>query len=153
MALTFPISNGMKIRIKRFDKRLPLPKHDSKGAAAFDLAARETVTIAPHQVSFVFLNTVIETPANHFLLLAARSSLHKRGLIVANGIGIVDPDYSGNEDELKSPLYNFTDQPVTIEKGDRIIQGVFIKKAEYEWNEVSKMPNKIRGGFGTTGHK
>ena len=143
----------MNIKIKRFDKELPLPKHQTDGAAAFDLTARETVTIAPRELGFVPLNVAIETPPGYFLLIAARSSTPKRGLMKANGIGIIDPDFAGDGDEIKSTYYNFTDKPVTIEKGERIAQGIFIKTTEFSWEEVEKLDGKTRGGFGTTGHK
>jgi dUTP pyrophosphatase len=143
----------MNIKIKRFDKELPLPKRQTEGAAAFDLTAREEVTIEGGKIGYVLLNVAIETPADHFLMVAARSSTHKKGLMMANGVGIVDPDYSGNEDELKAAFYNFTAAPVIVEKGERIAQGTFVKITYPEWNEVDEMPNKTRGGFGTTGNK
>jgi dUTP pyrophosphatase len=143
----------MHIRVKRFDKDLPLPKRHTEGAAAFDLVARETVTIPAHAVGYVPLNLAIETPPGHFMMLAARSSTHKKGLIPANGFGIIDPDFSGDNDEIKIPLLNFTDAAVTVERGDRIAQAMFVKFGDYEWEEVDTMPNKTRGGFGTTGNK
>ena len=141
----------MKIKIKRFDKGLPLPKKGSEGAAAFDMAARETLTIMPGKIGYVPLNIAVATPPGYFLLIAARSSTHKRGLWMGNGIGIGDPDYAGDQDEYKAIYYNFSDQPVVVEKGDRIAQGIFIKVADFEWDEVDKMENKTRGGFGSTG--
>jgi dUTP pyrophosphatase len=143
----------MNIKIKRFDKELPLPKRQTEGAAAFDLTARDTITIEPGAVGYVPLNVAVEAPANHFLLIAARSGTHKKGLMMANGIGIVDPDFSGNEDEIKAAYYNFGKTAVIIEKGDRIAQGTFVMISHPEWNEVDEMPNKTRGGFGTTGNK
>ena len=143
----------MQVRIKRFDKGLPLPKCETEGAAAFDLTARETVEIAPGKVGYISLNVAVETPPGYFLLIAARSSTHKKGLIKPNGIGIIDPDYSGDADEVRSVYYNFTDKPVVVEKGERIAQGIFIPIAKFEWEEVDKMHNKNRGGFGTTGLK
>jgi dUTP pyrophosphatase len=143
----------MKIHIKRFDKDLPLPKRQTEGAAAFDLVARETITIPPHQVGYAPLNIAVETPAEHFLLIAARSSLHKKGLMMANGIGVGDPDFSGNEDEYKAALLNFTDKPIIVERGDRIAQGMFVKFVPSEWDEVDELKNKTRGGFGSTGSK
>ena len=146
--------NGiMNIRIKRFDKDLPLPKRHTEGAAAFDLVARETVTIPPHAVGYVPLNIAVETPPGHFLMLAARSSTHKKGLMPANGFGIIDPDFSGDGDEIKVALYNFTDAPVVVERGERIAQAMFVKFETGDWEEVDEMPNKTRGGFGTTGNK
>jgi dUTP pyrophosphatase len=144
---------SMNIKIKRFDKDLPLPKRQTEGAAAFDLTAREAVTIAPGTVGYVPLNVAIEAPADHFLLIAARSGTHKKGIIMANGIGIIDPDYSGNDDEIKAAYFNFSATPVVIEKGERIAQGTFVKISHPDWIEVDDMGNKTRGGFGTTGSK
>jgi dUTP pyrophosphatase len=143
----------MNIKIKRFDKELPLPKRQTEGAAAFDLTAREAVTIAPGTVGYIPLNVAIETPPGHFLLIAARSGTHKKGIMMANGIGIIDPDYSGDNDEIKAAYFNFSAAPVAIEKGDRIAQGTFVKISHPEWIEVDEMENKTRGGFGTTGNK
>ncbi len=117
------------------------------------MAARETVTIAPGQVGYVPLNVAIETPKNHVLLMAARSSLHKKGVMFANGVAFFDPDFSGDGDEYKAILYNFSQSPVTIEKGDRIAQVLIVERLDFAWDEVEIMPNKTRGGIGSTGHK
>ena len=138
-------------RIKRFDPTLPLPEYKTGGAAGFDLAARVTTTILAHAVGYVPLNVAIEPPRDHFTLLAPRSSLHKRGLIPANGVGIIDADYSGDDDELKAALYNYTNTNITIEKGERIMQGVFIPHTRPVFEEVDEMGKRSRGGFGTTG--
>ncbi|MEK7138117.1 MAG: dUTP diphosphatase [Patescibacteria group bacterium] len=141
----------MKTRIKRFDKSLPLPEHKTTKAAAFDLYAREAIEIQPSSIGYIPLNNAIETPDGFFLLVAARSSTHKKGLFLANGIGIVDPDFSGNEDELKAAYFNFTAQPVLVEKGERIAQGTFVKIEKADWHETDELGNPTRGGFGTTG--
>jgi dUTP pyrophosphatase len=73
--------------------------------------------------------------------------------MLANGIGIGDPDFSGDADEYTASLYNFTDKPVKIEAGERIVQGVFVKLERAEWDEVDKLENPQRGGFGSTGEK
>jgi len=142
-----------KIRIKRFDKNLPLPEYKTAGAVGFDLAARENHTIKPGQVGYIPLNVAIATPKDHILLVAARGSTHKFGLMPIHGIGIGDPDFRGNNDEYKFPALNFTKKNVTIEKGTRIAQGVFVKFTKAKWQEVNKMNSKTRGGFGTTGKK
>lgn len=143
----------MKIRIKRFDKRIPLPTYATPRAAAFDLAARERVEIPPKSVGYVPLNIACETPDGHFLLLAARSSAHKKGLMLANGIGIGDPDFSGDGDEYTAAYFNFTDKSVIVEAGERICQGIFVKLERPEWEEVETLGNPNRGGFGSTGAK
>jgi len=143
----------MKIRIKRFDKSFPLPEYKTSGAAAFDLTARVGLEILPHKVGYIPLNIACETPKGYFLLLAARSSTHKKGLMLVNGIGIGDPDFTGDEDEYAAAYLNFTDNAVQIEAGERIAQGMFIKFEKAEWEEVDSLGNKTRGGFGSTGTK
>lgn len=141
----------MKVRVKRFDKSLPLPEYKTAGAACFDFTARIAKTIMPKEIVYVPLNIAIDHPESHMLIMAARSSLHKKGLMLANNVAIGDTDFSGNEDEYHAALYNFSDKPVSVEKGERITQGFFRKYERAEWNEVDDLGNKTRGGFGTTG--
>ena len=68
-------SKKIKIKIKRFDTSLPLPEYKSNGAAAMDLVARIDVTIDSHQVGMVPLNVALQLPADHWVMLSARSSL------------------------------------------------------------------------------
>ena len=142
-----------KIKIKRFDKKLPLPEYKTNGAAGFDLSARETVTIQAGSIGIIPLNLVVATPEGHFMLLCARSSTYKLGLTMINGIGIIDSDFCGNEDEFKFVAQNFSKKAVTVERGTRVAQGLFVKFAKATWQEVSKMSSKTRGGFGSTGKK
>lgn len=142
----------LQVNIKRFDKSIPLPEYKTQGAAAFDLYARESVEIPAKEFRYVPLNVAVQTPPGHFLLLVARSSTHKKGIWMANGIGIGDPDFSGDGDEYKAVYYNFTDKPVAIEKGERIAQGLIVRREAVQWQEVDQMPNQTRGGWGTTGN-
>ena len=141
------------IKIKRFNKSLPLPEYKTGGAAGFDLYTRETVTIKPGELALVPLNVAIEVPKGHVILLIARSSTRKFGLTMINGVGVMDSDYIGDEDEYHFSAQNFTKKTVTIEKGTRIAQGVLIKYERAKWREVTNLGNKTRGGFGSTGHR
>jgi dUTP pyrophosphatase len=71
--------------------------------------------------------------------------------MVANGVGVVDPDYCGPEDEVKIEVYNFTARPVHIRSGDRIAQGILIPTIRVEWDEAAELKRESRGGFGATG--
>ena len=139
------------VKIKRFDKNIPLPQYKTKMAAAFDLYARISVEIPPKEFKYVPLNVAVETPPGYFLLLVARSSTHKKGLWMANGIGIGDPDFSGDSDEYQAVYYNFTDKSVIVEKEERIAQGLIVPRESVVWQEINVMDNKTRGGWGTTG--
>jgi len=145
------MNNTIKVDIKRFDLDLPLPEYKSSGAAGIDLYARLSITIAPHQVTRVPLNIALGLPPGYFALLTARSSLHKKGLMMANGVGIGDYDYRGDEDEYQAALYNFSDQPVTIERGERIVQLLILPIDRVQFTEKSSFSHPSRGGFGTTG--
>ena len=68
-------------------------------------------------------------PEGHFLAIVARSSLPKRGLIVANGLGVLDSDYRGPADEARVLVLNYTDAPVTVARGDRIAQAFVLQSA------------------------
>ena len=141
------------IKIKRFDKNLPLPKYQTAGAAGFDLTARETTRIKPGEIGYIPLNAAIETPRGYMMLVAARGSTHKHGIMPINGIGIGDWDFRGDNDEYKLPAHNFTKKTVTIEKGTRIAQGIFVKYLKADFIETNRMTNKNRGSFGSTGKK
>ena len=143
----------MKLKIKRFDKTLPLPVHKTAGAVAVDLYSRTEFTIEPHQFGYVPMNVAIEIPDGYFVMMASRSSTHKMGLTGLNGVGIFDRDYCGDNDEYHFIAYNFTDKTVNIEKGTRLCQLLLIKCENFDFEEVDSMGNASRGGFGTTGNK
>ena len=141
------------VRIHRLHPDVPLPRYESAGAAGFDLAASADVVIPPGGLALVPTGLVIEVPAGHFLGVFARSSTPvRRGLMVANGVGVIDEDYCGPTDEVKIPVLNFTQAPVTIARGDRIAQGLFLPVTRVEWQETGDAPRSgSRGGFGATG--
>lgn len=144
----------MKVSIKRIDKSLPLPKYETAGAVAFDFLAREQTEILPKEIKLIPGNIIVEIPKGYALIIAARSSTaKKKGLMLANGIGTIDQDYHGEEDEIKISVYNFSDSKVIVEKGERIAQGMFVRVDQTEWNEVDSMKKTSRGGFGTTDKK
>jgi len=143
----------MKLKIKRFDKTLPLPMHKTNGAVAVDLCSRIDIDIKPKEIAYIPMNVAIKIPDGYFILLASRSSTHKLGIQGINGIGVIDRDYCGNEDEYNFAVRNFTDSTVHIEKGTRLCQLVLIKCENFEFNEVDDMESASRGGFGTTGVK
>jgi dUTP pyrophosphatase len=143
----------MLVEIKRFDKELPLPQYKTKGSACFDLSARVDVVVAAKQVAYIPLNIAIKVPEGYWSLLTARSSLHKKGLMMAYGVGIIDADYCGDNDELIISVYNFFDSEVTIEKGTRVAQLMINKLEAVEIKEVDSLDSLDRGGFGSTGDR
>lgn len=142
----------MKIKIVRIDKSLPLPQYHTPGSVAFDLYTRIDAIFNPGEIKLLPANFIIQVPKGHFLMIAARSSLFKTGLQVANSIGVIDQDYHGPQDELLLSLRNFSDKIVEVKKGDRLAQGLIlpIHKVE-EWQEVDLIKSDSRGGYGSTG--
>lgn len=142
----------MIVKIKRIDKSLPLPIYHTKGSVGFDLVAREEVVLKKNEIKLVSLNVIIKTPKGYALHLMSRSSTPlKKGLIVANGVGLIDQDYSGDDDEIKIQFLNVSGKTQKIEKGERLGQCVFVKVGIAKFKEVSKMSSKSRGGHGSTG--
>ena len=142
----------MRLKIKRLDLTVPLPAYGTPEAAGFDLAAAHDITVAARSIALIRTGLIIAVPPGHFLAIFARSSTPlKRGLIVANGVGVVDPDYSGPEDEVMIQVLNVTDRDATVTRGDRIAQGIILPAPRITWEEVDEIRSITRGGFGATG--
>ena len=142
----------MRLKIKRLDAAVGLPQAATGRAAGFDLASAVDIEIPPRSIRLVGTGLVIAVPEGYFLGIFARSSTPlKRGLMVANGVGVIDADYCGPADEIKIQLLNFTDSPVHVKRGDRLAQGVVLPCPRVEWEEVDAIVVPSRGGFGSTG--
>lgn len=141
----------MKVKIVRIDSDLPLPVYETEGSVGFDLIAREDTEIKPGSIELVPSNCIVEVPKGYMLVVASRSSTpRKKGLTPPHGFGIIDHDYCGPTDEIKIQVYNFSDSPVVIQRGEKIAQGVFVRIDKFEWEEVSSISDSSRGGFGST---
>ena len=142
----------MRLKIRRLDPTVSLPAYGTADAAGFDLASAHDVTVGPGQIVLVRTGLVIEVPTGHFLGIFARSSTPlKRGLLVANGVGVIDPDYSGPTDEVMVQVLNFTQAEVQIRRGDRLAQAIVLPAPRVSWQEVEEIRSTTRGGFGATG--
>jgi dUTP pyrophosphatase len=142
----------MLLRIKRLHPSVGLPVPATDGAAGFDLAAAVDVDVPPREIRLVGTGLVIAVPKGYFLGIFARSSTPlKRGLLVANGVGVVDADYCGPDDEVRVQVLNVTDRPVRVKRGDRLAQGIVLPAPRVEWEEVAETGAPARGGFGSTG--
>jgi len=137
------------------DKGINLPKRSTKNSAGYDVEAAEDVIIpkfVPGQKP-VLIKTGIKAymQSDEVLILANRSSNPgKKGLILANSIGVVDSDYYSNPDNdghIMFAFYNFKDENVEIKKGDRIGQAMFQK---YLITDDDEAQGERTGGFGST---
>jgi dUTP pyrophosphatase len=143
----------MLLKIKRLDGAVSLPAQATGRAAGFDLASAVDIEIPPGGIRLVGTGLVIGVPDGYFLGIFARSSVpFKRGLIVANGVGVIDADYCGPADEIKIQVLNVTDAPVKVLRGERLAQGIVLPCPAIEWEEVTELTSPTRGGFGSTGN-
>lgn len=142
-----------KIKVEIFLKEGVLrPSYATYGSVAFDLGSSQDLIIKPKEVCLVPTGLIIRVPKGYFLMLAARSSTPlKKGLVLLNGIGVIDQDFCGPEDEIKLQVFNYTDSVVQVKKGERLAQGIFVPFARALWKPLKKFKNKTRGGFGSTG--
>jgi len=141
----------LQVTIKRIDTSLPLPTYATAGSVGFDLVCREETEVAPRKLGYIPGNVIVQTPPGYMLLLTMRSSTPRRkGLLIPHGVGIIDQDYCGDGDELMVQVYNFRDEAITVQRGERIAQGLFVPVLQVVWNEVESV-GKGRGGFGSTG--
>jgi dUTP pyrophosphatase len=141
----------LQVAIKRIDTTLPLPTYATAGSVGFDLLCREETEIAPRTVELIPSNVIVRIPAGYMLMLTLRSSTPlRKGLLIPNGVGIIDQDYCGEGDELRIQVFNFREETVTVKRGERIAQGIFIPVMRVSWSEVDEM-GQGRGGFGSTG--
>jgi dUTP pyrophosphatase len=143
----------MRLKIRRLDSTVALPAYGTDESAGFDLAAAHDIVVPSRQIVLVRTGLVIEVPTGHFLGIFARSSTPvKRGLVVSNGVGVIDPDYSGPTDEVMIQVLNVTDASVEVRRGDRLAQGIILPAPRVTWQEVTEIRTAARGGFGATGN-
>lgn len=141
------------VRVKKLHPHAVLPTYGSAEAAGADLYAclEEAVTIAPGEVYWVPTGIALEVPKGCAGLVYARSSMGaKRGLAPANKVGVVDSDYRG---EVKVVLLNHSNQPQTLQPGERVAQFVITPVLQPAYEEVDELTDTSRGagGFGSTG--
>jgi dUTP pyrophosphatase len=128
-----------------------LPAYQSAGAAGFDLAILDDAVIPPRAHALLRTGLGVGVPDDHVFHVYARSSLFpKFGLILANGVGVIDPDYSGPDDEVKISVWNPGDHEVCLDAGTRVAQGIILARPRIEW-VVADAIGPTRGGFGSTG--
>lgn len=135
--------------VKQLSPDARLPVRGSEGAAGYDLSASVNVTIPGRGRSLIDTGLQILVPFGTYGRIAPRSGLAvKIGLDV--GAGVIDSDYRG---EVKILLFNHSDTPVSIGKGDRIAQLLLERIVTPPVVAVDSLTETLRGagGFGSTG--
>lgn len=130
---------------------IPLPRYMTPDAAGMDIYAdlEAELTILPFGRTLVPTGFALALPRGYEAQVRPRSGLALRfGLTILNAPGTIDADY---RDEVKVLLINLSDQPVRIQRGDRIAQLVVAPVARVQWQEVDQLDATSRiGGFGHT---
>lgn len=144
----------MIVNFKKLNDRAITPTKGSEKAAGYDLYAAmesEQIVIRPHETVKIGTGLAIQPPDEYFGAIFARSGLAtKLGVRPANCVGCCDEDYTG---EYIVPLHNDSEDPVSIKKGDRIAQLVFLPYLDVSFVETDELKQTERGagGFGSTG--
>ncbi len=141
----------LPVDIFRTHPETPMPEYKTSGAIAFDIATVEEKELPPGELVFLRTGLIVCIPEGYGLIIASRSSTAKKNLVLANGIGVIDQDYCGPEDELKLSVRNVGQEPYRIQKGERIAQGLFVPIAKAAFKEIEEIEGVSRGGYGTTG--
>ena len=108
-----------------------LPERSTAKSAGYDFFVPEDTVCKAHQITLVKTGIKAYFPEDEALLLFNRSSNpKKKGLIIPNGVGVVDADYVDNPDnegEMGGLFYNITDEDVVLKAGEKMMQGIFVK--------------------------
>ena len=148
----FEIAKGFE------DKNINLPERKTKYSAGYDVECAEDVIIPSFKKGMkpTLVKTGIKAymQDNEYLMLVNRSSNPgKKGLVMANSVGIIDKDYYGNPDNdghFMFAFYNMKEEDIEIKKGDCIGQAIFMP---YLLADDDNANGERTGGFGSTSKK
>lgn len=140
-----------QLKFKLLDKVAKLPQYACDTDAGFDIFSTEAVTIKKGERKILKTGLSSEIPKGWYVQffdksgVAAKLGLHALG-------GVIDSAYRG---EWGVIMVNLGEEKVTIEKGDKIVQGVFLPITKPKIKEVKELSTKVDrgGGFGSTGRK
>lgn len=144
----------IKVNIKKLRDNAQIPQYATVGSAAADLHAAIDVplTIVPNQRIPIPTGFAISPQSNDVVaLIFGRSGLGtKYGITLANSVGVIDSDYRG---EVHVTLINRSDDPYTIQPGERLAQMMFVPIYHASFIEANELDDTERGtgGFGSTG--
>ena len=142
----------MKVKIVN-KSRFALPEYQTPLSAGLDIRANldQCVTLQPLERAMIPTGLYVELPEGCEMQIRPRSGLAaKHGVTVLNSPGTIDADYRG---EIKVILGNLSNEPFTIEAGERIAQMIVARYEQIEWEAAEELSSTERGagGFGSTG--
>ena len=151
-------SRGFEVCKGFEEKEIHLPERKTKYSAGYDIEAAEDIVVPSFRKE---MNpTLIPTGVKAYMeddevlyLYNRSSNPKKKGLVLANSVGVIDKDYYGNPDNdghIMFAFYNIKEEDITIHKGEAIGQGVFSK---YLISDDDSAEGDRTGGFGSTDSK
>ncbi|PIZ86832.1 dUTP diphosphatase [Candidatus Nomurabacteria bacterium CG_4_10_14_0_2_um_filter_30_12] len=140
----------MKIKIKKLKKDAKLPTYHHPGDVGMDLYSLEEYTVAPGEKHYFYHGFALEFPLGYAAIIKDKSSISKAGLHSMGGV--FDAGFRG---EYNTLLVNLSNEPYTIEIGDKVAQLVIFPVIIAELEETEELSDSSRGvdGFGSTGRK
>jgi len=140
----------MKIKVKKLKENVKLPKSHHPGDVGMDLYSTEEYTIKPGERHYFYHGFALEFPEGYAAIIKDKSSISKAGLHTMGGV--FDAGFRG---EYNTLLVNLSDEPYTVEVGDKVSQLVILPVELPELEEVNELSESSRGlgGFGSTGRK
>lgn len=133
------------------NERPILPKRQTKNSAGYDFYALEDMYLPPHYEKVFRTGIKAHMPKDEHLECHIRSSYGiKHSLMLSNCVGIIDADYYNNPDnegEIMIALRNLTNSDFTIRKGERVMQGIFVK---HSFTDNDNATGERVGGIGST---
>lgn len=129
-----------------------LPTRATKNSAGYDFYAPVTFLVKAHEKFKIMTNIKACMESDEALLLLPRSSVGiKKSCMLSNTVGLIDSDYynnPSNDGNIAIEFYNFSGKDVAFEKGEKIVQGIFIKYLTVTDEEEVKAERT--GGVGST---
>ncbi len=140
----------MKLKVKKLKAGAKLPKYAKEGDVGLDLFSMENITIKPGEHYILWHGFALEFSMGYAAIVKDKSSISKAGLHTMGGV--YDAGYRG---EYNTHLVNLSNEPYTIEVGDKVSQIVMVPVAIAEIEETDNLSESERGtgGFGSTGKK
>lgn len=141
----------MNLRVTKLDPRGVIPEYKTAQAAAFDLTVIEDAVVPAHGQTLLRTGLGFGIPEGHAMLIFSRSSTFmKFGIVLSNSVGVIDPDYSGETDELFIAALNPGMEDVQIQAGSRVAQAMIMPRPDITFVE-GPAGDINRGSFGSTG--
>lgn len=136
----------------RKQKNVKLPQKATDKSVGYDFFLPGEVKIYPGEKSIICTDVKVNLDADELLLILPRSSIGiKKNIMLANTVGIIDPDYYGNIDNdgnIIICLFNYGAESIVLQKGDRFAQGIVVKTV---YDSLNHNSSKRAGGIGSTG--